>query len=208
MSVITEMAIEAIVKHSEKRNISLDESFKVISDSMMLTEDEKKDVADGLKDNKKTTKENPYPNSIYFTVPDEIDDATGMLMYQNVPWESKGATDEKNYIQFANNDTLSSAMKVLGRKYDFVDNDVKIVGTINFDNVSDYKKVLDFMLKQGMLVNFSDPSELDDIQIAEDDDQENNEGKSVVAKSKSKVEKADPIKFKSFRSSVVREKIK
>lgn len=207
MSVITEMAIESIKRYSEKNNKTINEAFNDVASSMFLTEDEKKEVLSGLKSNPKATKENPYPNSIYFTVPEEVDDATGVLMYQNVPWESKGS-DDKNYIQFANNEVLSNAMKALGRRYDFVDNDVKIVGSINFDNISDYKKVLDFMQKQKMLINYTDPSELDEIEITEDESEDNETGKSVVAKSKDNLEKADPIKFKSFRSSVVRQRIK
>lgn len=209
MSVITEMAVHAIKNHAIRNNMEIGKAFDILSEAMLLSEDEKKEVSDGLNKSSKVTKENPYPNSIYFTVPDEIDDATGLLMYQNIPWESKGSTEEKNYIQFGNNETLNSAMKALNRKYDFVDNDVKIVGSINFDNVDDYKKVLDFMMKQGMLVNFTDPSELDDIAISEEsDDENNNDGTSVVAKPKNKLEKADPHKFKTFRSSIVRQKIK
>lgn len=205
MSVMTEMAISAIKKHADKNDISLNESFEILKKEMFLSEDEEKEVSDKLKGSK-ATKENPYPNAIYFTFPDEVDDATGMLMYQNVPWESKG-TDDKNYIQFANDEVLSNAMKALGRKYDFVDNDVKIVGSINFDNIADYKKVLDFMQKQKMLINFTDPSGLDDIELTEDEDKIDT-GKSVVAKSKDKIENVDPVKSKSFRSSVVRERLK
>lgn len=208
MKIIVEAALKNIhklVTHGKDIN----ESFSYVCNELLLTEDEKKDVESLLKDEKKPSKDNPYPNSIYFTVPDEIDDATGVLMYQNVPWDSKGSNDEKNYIQFSDDETLAKAMKALGRKYDFVDNDVKVIGSISFDNISDYKKVLDFMLKNGMLVNFTDSSELDDIEdVSEDTDETQNSGKSVVAKQKSKIEKTDPVKFKTFRSSVVRQRIK
>lgn len=209
--VIVENAINNIKQYASINHVEFKEAIEPISKTLHLTPDEIIDVTEAIElDGKiKPTKENPYPNSVYFSDPNDIDSAVGMLMYNNVPWDAKGSGNDRNYIQFQNQDSLNKGMKAIGRKWDFVDNDVRTVGTVAFDNIKDYKKVLDFMNKQGMLVNYGDTTDLDeDPSLVEDEDTGSTEGKSVVAKLKNNNEKPDPVRYKTHRASVIRQRLK
>lgn len=174
-----------------------------VADDMELDKSEIEDLQTIFREPKKAlaTKDNPHPNSIYFKNSDDVDSAIGVLMYNNIPWESK---DEDSYIQFNDQDTLEKAMKALNRKWDFIDNKRNNVATISFDNISDYKKVLDFINRSGMFINFDEDVKLD----KEDDDtsKEDNNGRSFKSEPKKIKEKIDPQKNKDQRALVVRKR--
>lgn len=207
--VITALLEEAEYKIREKVKKGKDknEAIKEVSDDMNLDGNEQ-DALQTIFDNPTAavaTEENPYPNSIYFEDPADITSAIGVLMYSNIPWESKSANTENPYIQFADQNSLKKAMDVLNRKWDFINNQRDNVATISFDNISDYKKVMDFINKNGMFINFDDNSELDeDIAQVEKEKVIDHNGRSFKAANKKLKEKIDPIKNKNQRSLVVR----
>ena len=118
MKYMVEQAVINVNILVEKYNMAEDKAITKVSNKMELSEEEIDEVKNALKEDTKKSKENPYPASIYFTVPDEIDDVAGVLMYNNIPWESKGSDEDKNYIQFAGDENLSKAMSSLNRKYE------------------------------------------------------------------------------------------
>lgn len=201
---------EELIRERVKKGDKLDDALNEISDDMELTDDESNDLNNIFIEPEKplSTPDNPYPNSIYFNDPDDVNSAVGVLMYNNIPWDSKGYSDD-NYIQFSDQKSLEKAMTSLNRKWDFIDNNRNNVATISFDNISDYKKVLDFINKSGLFVNFDSSTELDeDVSLSEKDKPVDHSGRSFKAESKKIKEKIDPIKNKDQRSLIVRKRFR
>jgi hypothetical protein len=127
--------------------------------------EDKKTVIGSSEDNitstgKTTTK--PRNECIYFEDAQQSEQAVGMLMYKGVPWLSRGVEDNKHYIQFDDNTNLSKAYNALTRRWDFVNKEPKRVAVIEFDNLTDYEKVIEFMTKQGMVIEFGGEYELEE----------------------------------------------
>lgn len=80
---------------------------------------------------------------------DDVEAATGILMYKSIPWASK----DQDQITFDNVEDLDRAKSVLARRWDFVDSDPQIVASIEFDNLDDYEQVLDFIKSKKLLVD-------------------------------------------------------
>ena len=199
------------VREKIKKGKSQGESIKEVSSDMKLENDETEELENIFNNPSKpvATEDNPYPNSIYFNDPSDINSAVGVLMYNNIPWDSKGVDTDTPYIQFNDQESLSKAMNSLGRKWDFVNNKQDNVASISFDNVSDYKKVLDFILKSGMFVNFSDSQGLDeDVNQVEKEKVIDHSGRSFRAETKKLKEKVDPIRNKEQRSVKIRKRFK
>lgn len=202
---------EELVRERVKKGDNLDKALNEISDDMELTDDETEDLNNIFIEPEKplSTPENPFPNSIYFNDPDDVNSAVGVLMYNNIPWDSKGTGGDNSYIQFNDQNSLSKAMTSLNRKWDFIDNNRDNVASISFDNISDYKKVLDFINKSGMFVNFDSTTELDeDTALSEKDKPLDYTGRSFKAECKKIKEKIDPVKNKDQRSLIVRKRFR
>lgn len=93
-------------------------------------------------------------NKIWFDTEEDLNQAVGMWMYKGVAWSSKGSEDGSYFIEFPNKEILLKANEVIKRRWDLVDADQRTVGLIQFDNLKDYSKVLDFILKSNMMVSF------------------------------------------------------
>lgn len=105
-------------------------------------------------------------NAIHFGSEDDLDTAAGMLMYKSCPWKSKDKAEL--LIEFDDRDTLEEAMGLLKRKFEFVEHGKRRVGVVEFDNLADYGKVMEFMKKQGMMIECQDMGALDeDIDLQE-----------------------------------------
>ncbi|AXH72730.1 MAG: hypothetical protein [Caudoviricetes sp.] len=198
---------EEKIRERVKKGEKLDTALKEISDDMELSDDETNDLQSVFNEPQKalSTPDNPYPNAIYFNNPEDVDSAVGVLMYNNIPWDSKNSEDG-SYIQFGDQASLSKAITSLNRKWDFIDNKKDNIASISFDNIADYKKVLDFITKSGMFINFDNSIELDeDVSIDKKTPIDTN-GRSFRAENKKIKEKIDPIKNKEQRSLVVRKR--
>jgi hypothetical protein len=53
-------------------------------------------------------------------------------------------------------------MDILKRKFDFAEHGNRRVGVVEFDNLADYSKVMEFMKKQGMMIECRDMGPLDE----------------------------------------------
>jgi len=105
-------------------------------------------------------------NQIKFSSPDELDTAVGVLMYKGIPWISK----TQDTITFDNANDMAEAHDALKRRWDFVNLEQRTVAVLEFDNLDDYHKVLDFLSSKNMTVLQGDAVELDadvDLELAE-----------------------------------------
>jgi hypothetical protein len=142
--VSEEMALEATevkeletrAKKSPKPQVVEDE-VEVDLDAAMDDMGSEESSADGIPD-----------NSIQFATSEELDAALGVLMYKGIPWMSKTDT----YINFADASFVTKAHEALKRRWDFVNNDERTVAIIEFDNLDDYAKVIDFIASKRMMV--------------------------------------------------------
>ena len=210
LSALLEEA-EYKVRKKVKSGKEQKDAIKEVSDDMELNDLESDALVD-IFDKPEvplSTPDNPYPNSIYFNDPADINSAVGLLMYNNIPWNAKGSDDNTQYIQFSDQDSLAKAMTALGRKWDFINNKQDNVATISFDNINDYKKVMDFITKSGMFINFNNETNLDeDINQLEKEKVVDHSGRSFKAASKKLKEKIDPVRNKDQRSMVVRKRFR
>jgi hypothetical protein len=87
-------------------------------------------------------------HTIEFTNPDDLEAAVGVLMYKGIPWINKGT----NFMVFDGPDSVAKAQEALNRRWDFVNHEDRTVAFIEFDNLEDYKKVLDFIASKKMAV--------------------------------------------------------
>ena len=87
-------------------------------------------------------------DAIHFNSPDELETAVGVLMYKGIPWVNK----TQDSIQFADATDVGKAHDALKRRWDFVNQDERTVAVLEFDNLEDYQKVLDFIASKKMTV--------------------------------------------------------
>lgn len=113
-------------------------------------------------------------NSIEFTCEEEQLKAVGMLMYKGIPWSTKGNRSGVFYLGFDSPELLESAKEILSRKWHFVENEPRRAAVIEFDNLEDYHKVLEFMDKQNMIVEITATETLDE-KLDDEDSLENEE---------------------------------
>lgn len=132
------------------------ESILEAAKRMGLEEDEIEDLTARMEDSKYPVApdEPDAGNKIWFDTEEDLNQAVGMWMYKGVAWSSKGEEDGSYFIEFPNKETLLKANEVIKRRWDLVDADQRTVGLIQFDNLKDYNKVLDFVLKSNMMVTF------------------------------------------------------
>lgn len=98
------------------------------------------------------------PNQIQFQTPDELDTAIGVLMYKGIPWIGKTADS----VTFQTSDDMKKAHEALKRRWDFVNLENRTAAVLEFDNLEDYAKVLDFLASKNMTVLQGDVADLDD----------------------------------------------
>lgn len=128
-----------------------------VAEDMELTSDETEAVWNSVKE--VPVAEMPGPehldptqNVIKFEEPAEVDQATAILMLAGIPWATKYS--EKCFIHFDCREKLEAAKEALKRKWDFLETANRCVAIIEFDNLAEYAKVLDFIQKQRALVNY------------------------------------------------------
>lgn len=95
-------------------------------------------------------------NTIAFDSDDELETAMGVLMYKGIPWVSRNVTS----LTFMTPDHVREAHEALKRRWDFVNHDERTVALIEFDNIEDYQKVLDFIATKNMTVLLGSNDEL------------------------------------------------
>ena len=100
--------------------------------------------------------------SIYFKDKDDSDNAIQVLMTKSIPWSQRGEEDGQYFIQFENADDMDKAHDALKRRWDFVDQQPRKVAVMEFDNLADFEKVLDFMSRQNSLIDFDEASGLEE----------------------------------------------
>ena len=104
-------------------------------------------------------------NTLVFNTSEELDTAIGVLMYKGIAWTGKSDTS----VSFENAQDVKKAKEALGRRWDFIVSNPRVVATLQFDNLEDYSKVLDFIASKKMGV-ISTEAELEpdlDMQIEE-----------------------------------------
>ena len=84
-------------------------------------------------------------NAIKF-IPEDLETAVGVLMYKGIPWTGK-TTDT---LTFESSALVEQAKEALNRRWDFVSADPRRVAVVEFDNLEDYQKVLEFMASKKM----------------------------------------------------------
>lgn len=104
-------------------------------------------------------------NSLVFNTPEELDTAIGVLMYKGIAWTGKSG----NGVSFENTEDVKKAKEALGRRWDFINSNPRVVATLQFDNLEDYSKVLDFIAskKMGVISTEADLEPDLDMQIEE-----------------------------------------
>ena len=148
---------EYIATNLVKTGSSIDEAIKNVAGSFTLTIRESSEIRERVKKaapvvsepvaEEQLTEEIPevVGNSIKFTAED-LDTAVGVLMYKGIPWLSKN----ENSLTFDSPALVEQAKEALGRRWEFVNAQPRRVAMVEFDNLSDYQKVLEFMASKKM----------------------------------------------------------
>jgi hypothetical protein len=143
-------------------------------------------------------------NSIFFESADELDQATGILMYKGIPWASKGANESKHSITFESQEALTKAHNALKRRWDFVESNSRKVAVIEFDNLNDYAAVLEFISRKGSMLETYDAGSLDeDFDVSQAALEEEFKTASKAAK---ELGEAAPVRAVEARSYAARHK--
>lgn len=174
---------EELVERKKKRGKDEEEAISEVSDEMLLNSYETDKLTDRVKnkpvENSDTTTQNAdmsvKPLSIYFENTDELGQAVQILMDRAIAWNAQGTDGSRSYVQFSEEDHLLHAQNALQRRWNFVENNKRLVADVQFDNLSDYNKVMEFMRRQGMLLEFNQGIDLDE-------DRDEIENQKAVAK--------------------------
>lgn len=187
-SLILETIVESAYTSLNKLSTThaFDEAFEMVAEDFNLTAEERAALAERAKKAPKTVGNSDVSedlvggdmttepgmdcagdcaagqNSLYFGSEDDLDQATGILMYKGIPWKTKNKEGGQFLIEFDNQETLQEAQAVLKRRYDFVESTPRRVGVVEFDNLSDYSKVLEYMKRQGMMIECNEGATLDE----------------------------------------------
>lgn len=188
---------EAAFRVAEKTitGISLDEAIHEVSAEMEL---DKSEISELTTRAKKTPRSKPVveddedtmddfentdligepstaDNTISFDSDEELETAMGVLMYKGIPWVSRGITS----LTFMTPDDVREAHEALKRRWDFVNHEERTVAVIEFDNIEDYQKVLDFIATKNLTVMLGSHDDL-----SSDVDQELAEAESDYKKAR------------------------
>lgn len=168
-ALLTQASIK--VNRMINKGKNLEESVKAVSAAMWLNENETSALFERAKKELPSKVEAPQeikeddvvveaaeilPESMYFDTLEEVEQATGVLMHKGIAWGSKGTNADGNFLQFESQAHLEKAHEALKRRWDFVDNNPRKVAVMEFDNLQDYEKVLEFISKQGLMVEFEE----------------------------------------------------
>jgi hypothetical protein len=152
---------------------SLEESIAKVAKTMELTEAEATELAERakkdppkkaepkpkveeIKEENLDSKPQDVNESLYFGSLEEVEQATGVLMHKGIAWGSKGSDGSGHYLQFESSAQLEKAHGALKRRWDFVGKTPRKVAVVEFDNLQDYEKVMEFMNKSGLMIEFAD----------------------------------------------------
>lgn len=100
----------------------------------------------------------PDQNVIGFKNPEEVEQAAGILMYKSIPWRIKSTSP--CFISFDNSNVLAEAKDALCRRWDFLESANRTVATIEFDNLDEYNRVVEFIRKNNLTAQANPNSKL------------------------------------------------
>ena len=154
---------EKKVKKLVKKGTSKTDATKKIAMEMDLTGNETDELLNRVE--ALPTSEIPAPqdlaptaNVIGFKNPEEVEQAAGILMYKSIPWRIKSTTP--CFISFDDDSSLNEAKEALKRRWDFLESQNRTVASIEFDNLDEYNKVLDFIRRSNFTTVGSETSSL------------------------------------------------
>ena len=75
-------------------------------------------------------------------------------MYKKIPWKEKGTDGASSFVQFENANRLKEAQDALGRRWDFIEKEPRKVAVIEFDDLTMYQRIVEYMQKNNMIVDF------------------------------------------------------
>lgn len=101
---------------------------------------------------------NPDSNIITFKGSEQVEQASGILMYKKIAWKIKSTNPP--FISFDSPTDLNEAKDALKRRWDFLEDANRTVAVIEFDNLDEYNKVVDFIKKSNMIVELGDTGNL------------------------------------------------
>lgn len=229
--IIFESMISEALDKIQARSGSINDAVNEVANELNLTNKERSALAERARKVTTVTNEGPGEglivdepghstalstgNSLNFGSEDDMDQATGMLMYKGIPWKSKHKEEGQFLVEFDSETQLKEAQAVLKRKFDFVESTPRRVGVVQFDNLADYSKVLEYMNKQGMMIECSGEATLDeDAEIEEglnvELDQAPSIGRSYAARPRGSnaLSGMDVFENREARSIVVRKRWK
>lgn len=198
------------VKYLITKGMILEDAINEISNEMELNRMENQELSIRLKKN--PTPKQPVieddveddsidiqssSNSIEFADEIEMEQALAVLMYKSVPWIRRLG----NRLEFADAEIVNKAHDALKRRWDFIDLEERVVAQINFDNLQDYNKVLDFMSSKNMTILKGVLQDLDqdrDLEIEEALVAHKREKK--VAKETGQISPAEPSSDMSYKA--------
>lgn len=149
--VAVDQAISEVAREMELVKEEVDELTTRVKKSptpKQVSEDEEDLDMDDIMSGMDDESTDDTSNAIYFSSPDELETAQGVLMYKGIPWLRKG----ENFMEFQDGTFVTQAHDALKRRWDFVNQDERTVAVIEFDNIADYEKVLDFIASKNMTV--------------------------------------------------------
>lgn len=146
-----EKKVKTLVKKGKGRK----EAAKEVALEMDLTGDETDALVDRVVDTPAAAMPAPADlapeaNVVTFKDPEEVEQAAGILMYKNIPWRIKSSNP--CFISFDDEKILKEAKDALKRRWDFLEDHERTVATIEFDNLDEYNKVLDFIRRSNFTV--------------------------------------------------------
>lgn len=172
-TLVTEAARQ--VSHYTRTGLALNEAIKQVADDLDMTNEEREALEERAKKslvgNAPVASEedllavDSHPtagpdNCLKFDSEDDLDAAAGVLMYKGCPWKTKDRGEL--LLEFDDRESLQQAQSILKRRFDFVEAAPRRVGMVEFDNLADYSKVLEFMKRQGMMLEKAETGDLEE----------------------------------------------
>lgn len=198
-NILIEEAVRKIRSHKIMDSVKLKKITDFVVKEMCLEEDEIETVKSLLSTPDLPVEIETPDNFIEFSTLEDLNQGLGMLMLKGIPWSSKTETFPF-IITFPNNELLVSAQETLRKKWNMVDAQQRTVGVIQFDNLKDYEKTLDFLEKSNMLVTYGNKIS----PVMDDYQEETVGGYSAISKQSLLDKDADPEKNIQDRIASVR----
>lgn len=144
-------AIEEVSREMHLEGAEIRELTERVKKPIPVQEDDGDDVdalMTGMDDDSQEEASPASSDTIHFNSEDELETAIGVLMYKGIPWVNKGS----DHIVFQDSSFVAKAHDALKRRWDFVNQDERTVAILEFDNLEDFQKVLDFIGSKNMTV--------------------------------------------------------